>query len=115
LKLVSDFVLKLELIGGRRVHTTNLLALIKTVAIMPGLTNSQQNPTAIVGNAHGSTEVSHNAPIVQAKGDIFIVGKRTFSVNPVDAKMMGPYVTFGVIGGYDSAGVVEAMGPDLAS
>jgi NADPH:quinone reductase-like Zn-dependent oxidoreductase len=112
LKFVSKFVLKLELIAGRRVHTTYLLASIKTVGIMPGLKNSQ---TAIVGNAHGSTEVSHNATIVQAKGDIVIVRTRAVSVNPVDAKMMGPYATVGAIGGCDFAGVVEAMGPDAAS
>ncbi|PVI02596.1 putative zinc-binding dehydrogenase family oxidoreductase [Periconia macrospinosa] len=78
------------------------------------LSTTLTSPIAIVGNSHGSTELSHNAPIAQAKDDVFIIQTKAISVNPVDSKMTGEYVTAGAIGGCDFAGVVEAMGPDAA-
>lgn len=36
------------------------------------------------------------------------------SVNPVDTRMMGTYVTPGAIAGGDFAGIVEQIGPDAA-
>ncbi|OQE24788.1 hypothetical protein PENFLA_c009G04750 [Penicillium flavigenum] len=70
--------------------------------------------TAILGNENGSVELSHSAPRPVAKDDIVIVRTMAVSVNPVDTKMKGPYVTPGAIGGCDFAGIVEEAGPDAA-
>ncbi|KAJ5630744.1 zinc-binding dehydrogenase family oxidoreductase [Penicillium longicatenatum] len=68
--------------------------------------------TAVVGNEAGDMVLSHNAPVPQVTGDLVLIKTRAVSVNPVDAKMMGPYVTAGAISGCDFAGVVEEVGPD---
>ncbi|EAW07628.1 zinc-binding alcohol dehydrogenase family protein [Aspergillus clavatus NRRL 1] len=70
--------------------------------------------TAVVGNNNGSVELSHSAPRPVAKGDLVIIRNMAVSVNPVDTKMQGPYVTPGAIGGCDFAGIVEEAGPDAA-
>ncbi|KZF23889.1 putative zinc-binding dehydrogenase family oxidoreductase [Xylona heveae TC161] len=70
--------------------------------------------TAVVGNDKGGLEVSHEAPVPEVKEDLVLVRTRAVSVNPVDAKMMGPYVTAGAISGCDFSGVVEEVGPDAA-
>ncbi|KAJ4421151.1 hypothetical protein N0V82_003915 [Gnomoniopsis sp. IMI 355080] len=69
---------------------------------------------AIVGNENGDMELSHGAPMPEAEGDIVIVRTMAISVNPVDAKMRGPYITPGAIGGCDFAGVVEEVGPEAS-
>ncbi|TPX17557.1 uncharacterized protein E0L32_012150 [Thyridium curvatum] len=70
--------------------------------------------TAIVGTDGGTLELSHRAPVPELKGDLVLVRAKAVSINPVDAKMMGPYVTPGAISGCDFAGVVEQLGPDAA-
>lgn len=75
----------------------------------------RRTQTAIIGNSEGTTELCHDVPIPFAHEDIAIVCTRAVSVNPVDAKMMGPYVTAGAIGGCDFAGTIEAMGPDAGN
>nr|A0A2Z5XAK4.1 RecName: Full=Trans-enoyl reductase phm4; Short=ER phm4; AltName: Full=Phomasetin biosynthesis cluster protein 4 [Pyrenochaetopsis sp.]BBC43187.1 trans-enoyl reductase [Pyrenochaetopsis sp.] len=82
---------------------------------MPGIIDSSSKQSAIVGNSYGSTELSHNVPIPHAEGDNVVVRTRAVSVNPVDAKMMGPYVTAGAIAGCDFAGEIEAIGPEALS
>ncbi|KAI0447630.1 putative zinc-binding dehydrogenase family oxidoreductase [Xylaria telfairii] len=74
----------------------------------------RRTQTAIVGTDKGTVELSHNAPMPEAKGEVVIIQTMAVSVNPVDAKMRGPYVTAGAIGGCDFAGIVEELGPDAA-
>ncbi|KAI0186918.1 putative zinc-binding dehydrogenase family oxidoreductase [Astrocystis sublimbata] len=81
---------------------------------MRNYNGSYPTQSAIVGNGEGTVELSHNVPMPEAKGDVVIVRTMAVSVNPVDAKMRGPYVTAGAIGGCDFAGVVEEVGPDAA-
>lgn len=73
---------------------------------------SYHTQTAVVGNDDGGVKLSHSAPMPVARDDIVIVRNMVVSVNPVDAKMQGPYVTPGAIGGCDFAGIVEEVGPD---
>lgn len=70
--------------------------------------------TAVVGNEKGGLELSHEAPVPEARDDLVLVQTRAVSVNPVDAKMTGQYVTPGAISGCDFAGVVERVGPGAA-
>ncbi|KAK3935592.1 putative zinc-binding dehydrogenase family oxidoreductase [Diplogelasinospora grovesii] len=76
-----------------------------------GLNRTQ---TAVVGNDKGGLELSTEAPVPEVRDDIVLVRAVAVSVNPVDAKMIGPYVTPGAISGCDFAGVVEAVGIDAA-
>ena len=78
------------------------------------LTRLHRTQTAVVGNNRGGLELSHEAPVPEAKNDIVLVRTMAVSVNPVDAKMAGPYVTTGAILGCDAAGVVEEVGPAAA-
>ncbi|KAF2471758.1 putative zinc-binding dehydrogenase family oxidoreductase [Lindgomyces ingoldianus] len=78
---------------------------------MGGLRRTQ---TAVVGNDKGGLELSHEAPVPEVKNDIVLVRTMAVSANPVDAKMVGPYMTPGAILGCDAAGVVEAIGPVAA-
>ncbi|KAI1117105.1 putative zinc-binding dehydrogenase family oxidoreductase [Nemania sp. NC0429] len=79
---------------------------------MGSLSSLRGTQTAIVGTDEGIVELSHNVPMPEANGDVVIVRTMAVSVNPVDAKMRGPYVTAGAIGGCDFAGIVEEIGPD---
>nr|A0A089FS99.1 RecName: Full=Trans-enoyl reductase prlC; AltName: Full=Pyrrolocin biosynthesis protein C [fungal sp. NRRL 50135]AIP87505.1 pyrrolocin enoylreductase [fungal sp. NRRL 50135] len=81
---------------------------------MGSLEKARRTQTAVVGNNQGGVQLSHDAPIPEAKGDIVVVRAEAVSVNPVDAKMRGQYVTSGAIGGCDFAGVVVEVGLDAA-
>lgn len=74
----------------------------------------QRTQAAIVGNDEGSLELSHSVSVPEVKDDIVLVRSMAVSVNPVDTKMCGPYVTPGAIAGCDVAGYVEEVGPDAA-
>lgn len=71
--------------------------------------------TAVVGNSSGGLELSHSVPVPEVEDDIVLVSTRAVSVNPVDSKMIGPYMTAGGILGCDAAGVVESLGPAAAN
>jgi NADPH:quinone reductase-like Zn-dependent oxidoreductase len=75
---------------------------------------SLSTQSAIIGNDHGGVEISHNAPIPEAKDGVVLIRTMAVSVNPVDAKMRGPYVTAGAIAGCDFAGVVEEVDDEAA-
>ncbi|KAL1875156.1 putative secondary metabolism biosynthetic enzyme [Diaporthe australafricana] len=74
----------------------------------------QRTQTAIVGNSEGGVELSHNVSVPEVKDDIVLIRSIAVSVNPVDTKMSGSYVTPGAIAGCDVAGYVEEVGPDAA-
>ncbi|KAI0802806.1 GroES-like protein [Xylaria sp. FL0064] len=66
---------------------------------------------AIIGAPDGRLVVSSEAVVPHLVGDMILVGTKAISINPVDAKMVGPYVTPGAIAGCDFAGEVIAVGP----
>ena len=68
--------------------------------------------TALVGTAEGTIKLSKDAPVPKATGELLLIKTKAVSVNPVDTKMQGAYVTDGAIAGFDFAGVVEEAGPD---
>lgn len=70
--------------------------------------------TAVVGNHQGDLELSHKAPVPEVRDDIVLIRAMAVSVNPVDAKMVGAYMTPAAILGCDVAGVVEEIGPEAS-
>ncbi|KAF2175884.1 NAD(P)-binding protein [Zopfia rhizophila CBS 207.26] len=72
----------------------------------------QSYQTALVGTPDGAIRLSNDAPIPEATGDRILIRTKAVSVNPVDTKMTGPYVTAGAVAGFDFAGVVEQVGPE---
>ncbi|RHZ54029.1 zinc-binding alcohol dehydrogenase family protein [Aspergillus thermomutatus] len=71
--------------------------------------------TAIVGTADGNLAISHEAAVPAITGDTLLVRTKAVSINPVDTKMVGPYITAGAIAGCDFAGEVVSVGPDASS
>jgi NADPH:quinone reductase-like Zn-dependent oxidoreductase len=70
--------------------------------------------TAIVGSNSGDVTISTEALVAETTGDVVLVRAKAVAVNPVDTKMVGPFVTPGAILGSDFAGIVEEVGPDAA-
>lgn len=68
--------------------------------------------TALVGTAEGTLAISREAGMPRIEPDTVIVRSMAISVNPVDTKMVGPYVTAGAISGCDFAGTVVAAGAE---
>ncbi|KAK4201206.1 Enoyl reductase LovC [Triangularia verruculosa] len=66
--------------------------------------------TALVGSASGDIVLSYNVPVPSLEHDMILVKTVAISVNPVDTKMIGAYVTPGSIAGCDFAGEVVATG-----
>ncbi|CAG8958686.1 hypothetical protein HYFRA_00011528 [Hymenoscyphus fraxineus] len=71
--------------------------------------------TAIVGTSDGGMRLYKDVPIPEARGSRVIIRTKAVSVNPVDTKMIGAYVTAGAVGGCDFAGIVEKIAPDATS
>lgn len=69
--------------------------------------------TALVGTTEGGIGLSHNMPVPEVSGNRVLIKVRAVSVNPVDSKMAGAYITPGAVAGCDLAGVVDKLGPDV--
>ncbi|KAH6867727.1 chaperonin 10-like protein [Thelonectria olida] len=72
----------------------------------------QRYQTALVGTPEGDIRLSRTEPIPNITGESVLIKTKAVSVNPVDTKMIGPYVTAGAVAGFDFAGIVEEVGPD---
>ncbi|KAF4454155.1 hypothetical protein F53441_3290 [Fusarium austroafricanum] len=72
----------------------------------------QRQQTALVGTSDGGIRLSTTEPVPDITGDSVLIKTKAVSVNPVDTKMIGSYVTPGAVAGFDFAGVVEKVGPD---
>jgi NADPH:quinone reductase-like Zn-dependent oxidoreductase len=68
--------------------------------------------TALIGTSDGAIRLSHDAPVPEVVGDHVLIKTKAVSVNPVDTKMTGSYVTADAIAGFDLAGTVEDIGPE---
>ncbi|KAH9909067.1 GroES-like protein [Xylariomycetidae sp. FL2044] len=71
----------------------------------------QPHQVALIGDANGSISLTCEAPVPMITGDSVLIRTKAVSVNPVDTKMVGPYVTVGAVAGFDFSGVVEQLGP----
>lgn len=72
----------------------------------------QQLQSALVGTPEGGIRLSKTEPVPDITGDSVLIRTKAVSVNPVDTKMIGPYVTPGAVAGFDFAGVVQQVGPE---
>ncbi|KAI0424990.1 GroES-like protein [Xylaria sp. FL1042] len=81
-------------------------SIILDMAVVPNV------QVAIIGAPDGRLVVSSEAAVPQLVGDMILIRTKAISINPVDTKMIGPYVTPGAISGCDFAGEVIAVGPE---
>ncbi|KAI1344559.1 putative alcohol dehydrogenase [Xylariaceae sp. FL0016] len=70
---------------------------------------------AIVASDKLDYVIRDNVPLPPIMDDSVIIKTEAVSLNPVDTKMVGPFVTPGAIYGTDAAGTVVAMGADVAA
>ena len=72
----------------------------------------KETQTAWIGSNEGTSILVNDAPIPKIAGERCLIKTKAISVNPVDTKLVGDYVTKGAVAGFDFAGVVEEVGPD---
>ena len=82
------------------------------VASAPGLPQTQR---AILAGDKGEWLISHDAPVPELEADNIIIKTVAVALNPVDTKMVGPFIAEGAMFGFDCAGYVVAIGSDVAS
>ncbi|KAJ5611821.1 NAD(P)-binding protein [Penicillium herquei] len=69
--------------------------------------------SALIGTEDGQIRLCDNSPIPEVCGNTVLIKVKAVSINPVDSKMMGAYVTAGAVAGHDFAGTVDQIGPDV--
>ncbi|KAI0484818.1 putative alcohol dehydrogenase [Xylariaceae sp. FL0804] len=69
---------------------------------------------AIVASEKLDYVIRDDVPVPPLADDSVIIKTEAVSLNPVDTKMVGPFVTPGAIFGTDASGVVVAVGADIA-
>ena len=77
---------------------------------LPALSEHQ---TAIIAGPTGDLEVSTCTKIPSIEPGEILIKTSAVALNPVDAKLIGPFVTPGCTFGFDCAGVVIAVGSDV--
>ncbi|PLN83558.1 chaperonin 10-like protein [Aspergillus taichungensis] len=70
---------------------------------------------AIVANDQRDYCVRDDVPLSPISPDCVIIKTEYVGLNPVDTKMVGPFVKPGATYGIDAAGIVVAMGADVAA
>lgn len=72
---------------------------------------------ALIGGPDGNIILSETCPLPQGplRDDEVAIDVKAISLNPVDSKMKGDFLTPGATLGFDAAGVVTAVGPTAAS
>ncbi|KAK7921532.1 alcohol dehydrogenase [Apiospora marii] len=86
--------------------------MIATVAPSPAAAPNAIPPsqTAIIASESGDFEISGTVPVPTPEPDDVLIKTETIGLNPVDAKMVGEFLTPGCILGFDCAGTVVAVG-----
>jgi NADPH:quinone reductase-like Zn-dependent oxidoreductase len=69
--------------------------------------------TAIVAGQSGEFEVSTSTPVPTLEPTEILIRTKAVALNPVDAKLVGDFVTPGCIFGFDCCGEVVAIGKDV--
>lgn len=65
---------------------------------------------AIIAGSNGQFEVAHEHPITPLSDDEILIKTAAVALNPVDTKLIGPFITPNSIFGFDCAGSVVAIG-----
>ena len=104
-------------ITGRQISIHSLCSLnIATTCVasmMGSLTGGSSLPStqmAIIAGPNGEFKVATAHPVTPLADGELIVKTVAVALNPVDTKLMGPFITQNAIFGYDLAGVVVAVG-----
>jgi len=77
---------------------------------MPSVPTTQ---TAIIASEAGDFELSTSVAVPEVGPKEILIRTRAVALNPVDAKMIGDFVTPGCIYGFDCSGEVVAIGKDV--
>ncbi|KAF2819717.1 putative alcohol dehydrogenase, partial [Ophiobolus disseminans] len=77
------------------------------MGLRQGLPTTQ---TAIIAGPNGEFKVASDHPVTPLADDEVIVKTVAVALNPVDTKLIGPFITPGAIFGYDLAGAIVAVG-----
>lgn len=72
-----------------------------------------QDLTAIIAGPTGDFEISSSLKVPTLEHGEILIKTSAVALNPVDTKMIGPFVTPGCVFGFDCAGVVVAIGPGV--
>lgn len=70
--------------------------------------------TAIIANVTGDLVIAKHVPLPQLKPGTMLVYTVAVAINPSDVKMTGAMASEGCTAGSDCAGIVVAVGPDVA-
>ena len=65
---------------------------------------------AIIAGPNGEFKIATSHPVTPLADDELIVKTVAVALNPVDGKLVGPFITQDAIFGYDLAGVIVAVG-----
>ncbi|KAJ6111050.1 alcohol dehydrogenase [Penicillium sp. IBT 16267x] len=71
--------------------------------------------TAIIAGPAGEFLVSSDIKVPSVEPDEILIKTEAVALNPVDTKLVGDFVTPGVMFGFDCAGTVVAIGSDVTS
>jgi NADPH:quinone reductase-like Zn-dependent oxidoreductase len=77
---------------------------------MPSVPTTQ---TAIIASEAGDFELSSSVAVPEVGPREILIRTKAVALNPVDAKMIGDFVTPGCIYGFDCSGEVVAIGKDV--
>ncbi|KAI0835712.1 GroES-like protein [Hypoxylon sp. FL0890] len=76
--------------------------------------NLPSHQTAVIADAAGKLVVSNDYPLPDLAPDMLLVKTMAVALNPVDVKLTGYMATEGAVAGGDCAGVVVAIGSEVA-
>ncbi|KAI0543588.1 putative alcohol dehydrogenase [Xylaria curta] len=69
--------------------------------------------TAVIAGQSGDFEISNFTPVPSLEPTEILIRTKAVALNPVDAKLVGDFVTPGCIYGFDCCGEVVAIGKDV--
>ncbi|PYH42433.1 zinc-binding alcohol dehydrogenase family protein [Aspergillus saccharolyticus JOP 1030-1] len=83
-----------------------------TITQLPS--NLPRSQTAILQTDGGRLEITHNVPLPHVPPDRMLVHVIAVALNPCDYKMPSQFPCKGVVNGTDYAGIIVAIGPEVA-
>lgn len=72
-----------------------------------------KQPAIVAVDAEGTLAIRDDVPVIELERDAVIVETTALALNPVDTKMMHGFAVPGAILGFDFAGYIVAIGPDV--
>jgi NADPH:quinone reductase-like Zn-dependent oxidoreductase len=85
----------------------------KTITMAPIEASLPKTQKAIIAGEDRQPKVVFDQPVLPLAPNAIIIKVHAVALNPVDTKLSGPFVTPGVIFGFDCSGTVVAVGSDV--